>query len=293
MGVIAALARFPANTSLKERHERKIDMIQSILKTIVILISLFIPFNTLAQEQPLRAFDIDTIEQLGKAIFEQDTYAAKATDLLFAQQLDLQHIPIRGWIVEKQQGNIRVIFIQEEAGTYEGIFEIVFQNPDKGEFKKVEQPTLTESQLAQFKARQLALKHIREGCSNRYNVVVLPDIDGQGWLVYGLAATIDPKIILVGGHYRFIISADGETIEQKDKLFKSCLALEKTPDELSPSQEPVGYFMSHIVSDTPVETHVFLTLLHKQPFFVITRNEERWKIDNGHMTIIKEGEQDF
>ena len=38
---------------------------------------------------PIRSFDIKTIESLGRQIYDQDGYAAKATDILFERVEDL------------------------------------------------------------------------------------------------------------------------------------------------------------------------------------------------------------
>jgi hypothetical protein len=39
--------------------------------------------------------------------------------------------------------------------------------------------------------------------------------------------------------------------------------------------------MSHIVSDTPLETHVFLSLLEGLPFFVVTPDSHMWSVERG------------
>ena len=75
------------------------------------------------------------------------------------------------------------------------------------------------------------------------------------------------------------ISEDGTEIERIDRLFKSCMVLDRR-DAL---KEGVPAFMvgSHVVSNTPVETHVFVSLLHNLPLFIVTMDGEKWKIDKG------------
>jgi hypothetical protein len=44
--------------------------------------------------------------------------------------------------------------------------------------------------------------------------------------------------------------------------------------------KPVGIAVSHVVSDTPLETHVFLSLQEKLPFWV-TAGGRTWIVENG------------
>jgi hypothetical protein len=48
-------------------------------------------------------------------------------------------------------------------------------------------------------------------------------------------------------------------------------------------QQPAGAYMTHIVSDTPTETHVFLSLLHQTPFYVGTSKNITRKVEGGRM----------
>jgi len=41
--------------------------------------------------------------------------------------------------------------------------------------------------------------------------------------------------------------------------------------------------MNHIVSATPLETHVFLSLQEKLPFYVVTKDGRLWNVDGGQI----------
>ena len=45
--------------------------------------------------------------------------------------------------------------------------------------------------------------------------------------------------------------------------------------------------MTHIVSNTPVETHVFLSLLHNIDFFVMTPDDTIWRVSEGAISHIE------
>lgn len=112
-----------------------------------------------------------------------------------------------------------------------------------------------------------------------YNSIVIEDPSGPGWLVYWLAATAQAGVIPVGGHYRFTVSADGTTVERADRLSLSCLAIDRR--SVPAGAETAAVFVTHLVSDTPVETHVFLSLLHDVPFAVGTAPDTIWFVDGG------------
>ena len=82
-----------------------------------------------------------------------------------------------------------------------------------------------------------------------------------------LTSTTDANVVPVGGHYRFTISADGLTVLHRDQLSNSCLAMRK--DEAGPGAQTVALTVSQIVSQTPVETHVFLSLQNRMSIYVV------------------------
>jgi hypothetical protein len=45
----------------------------------------------------------------------------------------------------------------------------------------------------------------------------------------------------------------------------------------------VGAFTTHLVSNTPIETHMFLNLLHRTPIFVGTPDRNLWVVSDGRM----------
>jgi hypothetical protein len=229
----------------------------------------------------IRNFDIPTIERLGRDIYEQDLAAARASDILFAQHLNQKDFAVRGWVVSKNDGRFVVTFVSEVFSQPRGAFEVRPDETREKRFRILNQAELPADLVTQFRARQLASRNIDQPCSDRYNAVVLKEPDSDNYLVYLLAATLDPYRVLVGGHYRFTIDPSGSQIISKDKLFRTCLALSTKPDELPKDAVLQVLVMSHVVSDTPVETHVFLNLEHRIEFLVTTNDGSAWKINNG------------
>ena len=232
----------------------------------------------------IREFDIPTIEKLGKAIYERDGYAARATDILLAKVSGvkaLQEAKVLGWIVVEDKGLFRVRFIKQGTKGYLPAFDVDFSSPEKGVAAKAK-GTLTAQEVSQFRARQLSIRQIKQTCSKRYNTVVLPDVDGEGFLAYCLAAAMRDKDVVLGGHYRVTISADGKTVERVDRLSRGCLTLNWGPKDKG--KVPVALFASHIVSPTPTEIHVWANLVCGMDLIIGAMGGSTWQVKNGKVT---------
>jgi hypothetical protein len=241
---------------------------------IVLLAALALPGR--AQEPPpIRSFDVPTLEALGRAIYEQDILAAAATDTLFAAGSQLDKDGIRGWIVQPRGTGYSVRFVRISR-TQPDAFEVAYDITSAVSVPS--NRTLAADELAQFKARRLAAENVERPCSNRYNTVALREPGSDRWLVWALAATTQPGALVIGGHYRFTISADGAAIANRDALSRSCFTVPPPPPDA------VSAYMTHLVSDTPVETHVYMNLLHKTPLYISVPDRSVWIVDQGRMT---------
>ncbi len=257
---------------------------RTLIRAFVIVV-VWSSTSALAQDPPpIRSFDITKIEALGAEIAEQDAIAVKATDILLAQRINLNDIPLRGWVVSKTEGEYIVTFVGEYESRYLGIFEIRPNASLEKQFLAHTKLALPQELLLQFKARQLAAKFISPACSNRYNTVALREQGTQAWLVYALAPATDPDLVPIGGHFRFTIDASGEKLIQKDRLSMSCLAMNKHSKDMPAGSTLVALNVTHIVSDTPVETHVYLNLINRLDLIVVTMDKTVWKISGGKIS---------
>lgn len=142
-----------------------------------------------------------------------------------------------------------------------------------------ESRALTDEEKSQFAARILVLKNIDRPCSDRYNTVALKDPERDDWLVWALAATTDPKKLFIGGHYRYTVSKEGRDILQRDALSRGCLTM--TMPESTNERKVVAQASIQLVSNTPVETSVWLNLQSKIPKIVITPDRVEWTVSDG------------
>ena len=240
---------------------------------------------------PIREFDIPTIEKLGRAMYEQDRLAWIATDVLFAERTEqgAAEDGVRGWITSRLEGHDAVRFVRDGEEGPELLYDVVFAGDGPPIFSTPADRTLTPQERAQYDARLLALDDIPSACSDQYNTVALSDPESDGWLVWAIAASLDPNAVLIGGHYRFTISPDGKQIRARDALSVSCLNLNQDGSD----ERPVGSFMSHVVSLTPVETHSFASLNYKRVLHVGTRDGTAWRVAEGRITRVEQDAPDM
>src|SRR5206468_3754722 len=98
------------------------------------------------------------------------------------------------------------------------------------------------------------------------NPVVLPE--KEHIVVYLLAGTNKPNVVVIGKHYRVLVSADGKTVEEVTPRSKSVIELSteaQGPDKVA------ALITSQIVTDYPLETHVFASLSNRRiPIYIST-----------------------
>ncbi len=236
------------------------------------------PLEKKKDKVEIRKFDIKTIEKLGREMYEMDQAATVATDALIAATPEPEGLHLRGWIVEREGMSKNVIFIRKQKDGFKGIAKVSVNKKGKARILDIKKFDLTEEQLFRFKARQLAIKNMDSGCAENYNTVVLDDPEGDNYLVYLLPATTKPGILKVTGYYRFTVSENGKAIKKTDKLYKGCLEFK---EKRNTARAHLG---THIVSNTPVESHVYLSLISKKPFIIVTPDGRVWMIAEGKIS---------
>ena len=216
---------------------------------------------------PITEWSRDKIIAMGQEIHRQDVASRVATDALMAKFQRTPPSGLAGWIVVPDGRHQKVRFLKTEDDVVVAGWDVVVSNGRGGEVVEVADGTLTPEEQARFRARMTAASNIgRLRCSPTMNAVVADDPDSDGWLVWLLTSTTDANVVPMGGHYRFLVSADGTTVQQRDMLSNSCLPMSRTVPQ---GGQIAALNVSQIVSDAPVETHVFLSLQQRLPIYVI------------------------
>lgn len=221
-------------------------------------------------------------ESIAARMFKQDHAAAIAHDELVKRDVLGKDESLRGWITDDRESGVTVLFVGERGGDTVGLYKVVTEAgsiPADG-YAVLQPPlALSESQRAQFRARLLASGADVPRCVATYNTVVLPAYDRvDGSLhVYLIAATSVPRRIIFGGHHRFTISRDGNTIEDRRAFTKGCFDMD--------TRAPGAAVVSHLLDPNPTEMHVFLNLLSGTRIGVVTmENTIIWFVEGGRVT---------
>jgi hypothetical protein len=148
--------------------------------------------------------------------------------------------------VRASAGEIREFDLKTTAQLGRELFR-VSQQPDRGATNAVRK-----------RAKQMATAALKNRLFKiHYDYVVLDDPDHSGFLVYALATR--PGEIVMGGHFRVTVSADGGNAERVDALSRSLLFCPKPPKGME-GQKPLTVSMSQIVSNRPLETSIYTSL---------------------------------
>ena len=233
-----------------------------------------------AEKTGIRDFGIKTIETLGRQLYKQDDLASKGTDAMLEKYPESGKIATGGWITMPGAESSKVYFLQETDSGVSLAYVVTFQAKGDPTVKDVRGEPVPAEVLARYHARKAAIEAVRKLLTRTYNFEMLGDPADKGFIVYALASTQDPNEIMVGRHFRISVSADAK-VTAVDAFSNSMLILQKQTPDMPKDAKPVAFTVSHVVSNTPVETHVYLSLLHGTPFYVGTSDGTVWKVENG------------
>ncbi len=258
-----------------------------VVRLGLVALVLSLPFAPLLAEEEYAA-EIAFAERVGRMIFEKDRAAWVATDVLLAATTEEEKRGIQGWVTVETESGWLVSFLAGSAEEPCSPFKVVIGDFEPMLLKLETCEALDERSAAMFRARQTAIANLGERCPTNYNTIVLPaDVaDEEGWLVYLLSASSEPDKIVAGGHVRFLMSPDGGTVTKRTPLSNTCLTLERMGEDV----DPVAQVVTHVISDTPIETHVFLNLSEELALYVIT-DVGMWSVDDGKLRWILSGQE--
>ncbi|MBY0401085.1 hypothetical protein K2X89_12380 [Myxococcota bacterium] len=235
-----------------------------------------IPYNLIAPESDRSK--MTAVERRGYDLYLYDIAAARATVEALAE-MDLAGTGSRGWIVVPYESGLLVRFIDRADRAEVDISVDPYSALTPLVMRDVPPKLLSPRERAMWRARQLVLDQPFVRCADRYNPVVLPETDAPDspWLVYLLATSDDPHQVVLAGHQKFRVDAEGRTVLEHVPLSRSCLTV-------SAKADPSTYFITHDASSEPVETQVYSSLAHGLTLFVgVVEPRRSWKIDGGRV----------
>lgn len=236
----------------------------------------------------IRHFDRATTEALGRAMYEQDRRASIAADFV-RDNFDPAAERLVGYITSGAPPHVRVRFIRTTADGYEAALDADFDDLLLPVLKRAEDSRLSTLEQAQIAARLTAARDSSTRCDGRYNTLALPDPDGDGWLVYAIATSIDADTIMVGGHVRYTINAAGDVIQDAEPLASACAEAPRAElERAAATRGSEGLALRSSLATTPLETHVYLSLMYALPLYVVGTDLKMWQVDAGHMQVLRD-----
>ncbi len=224
---------------------------------------------------------------MGLELFRHDKVASVATDALATTVGDLRATNIRGWITARStdgKGEWVTVFYRFSDDGPELVWRVsMVPSPGvKPTVEAIEPPrTAAQSMQTVIRARQTALAAISG--KGAINPVVLPPPDGPGILVYLLAAETKADEVVLGIHHRVLVSDDGERVVELTPLSRSAIAIPLREK----GKEAEAIVVTHLLTDYPMEHHVFASLLHGGlPIFVATKTA-LWEVRGADIRFVK------
>lgn len=239
--------------------------------------------------------DVERSSQIGRAIFSLDTISAAGTDILFEHVKDPDSKNLGGYITlpdMDEAGNFQKaytvsFFTQDQPPRI--AFEMRFTREGKPTFAEYDPPKAASAKFVDLvHARQVAIAAWPKS-SQPVNPVLIPGAarGEKGLLVYLLAGTSKRNVAVLGQHYVALVPYGAADVTYMKPLSKTILELPTvTPD----GQKAAALVVTHIVTDYPLETHVFASMVADLPIVVVTSRGE-WLVDGPTISFLGEAKK--
>ena len=233
-------------------------------------------------------------EETGRELFRLDQVGWIATDV-FREHADFGEKQVGGWLALRAGredgtpagGYIAEFFSRAEPYHLIATVTVPAERGVKPGFQLHEPPTpLPASAIPIVRARQNAIRYVREqgGLAGTVNPVVIPAARGKGVLVYLLAGT-DKREVVFGRHHLVRMSEDGTQVVHHEPLSRTHLRI-PLPETVGPDPCSSMMIVNHVVSDWPLETHVFLSLEHAPLLILVMTERGLWRVERGKIAFV-------
>lgn len=243
------------------------------------------------QAQPVPADlreQVSTSAAIGRLLYVLDNVAAIGTDALLAEVPDLRRRGIAGYIPVQESGDdgtplssFLVYFYTSDA--VPRIAYIVHIAPNaKPVVETFSPPRNAQPAFVTFvRARELAIDSAPLSGQPVNPVLVPGEVIGEhGILVYLLAGTTEPNVVVLGRHTRVLISDDGARVLAVTPLTRAII-------EAPTNSSTAALTVTQVTADYPLETQVFSSLLGKLPIYVSTERGA-WRVDGDSIAFLGE-----
>ncbi|MBL8626155.1 MAG: hypothetical protein JNK64_32875 [Myxococcales bacterium] len=234
---------------------------------------------------PAAAAAVADAMTLGGRLFDQDRASAAATDAALAGGMPPT---AQGWITRRTAHGWRVDFYGPVDGQPASLVTVPVDDAGVAGAPVRHTPpaTLDEEGRAMVGARVAAIAAFTPICGGPYNVDVVPGglVGAPGWLVYFSPGTTDPDAAVLAGYVRIAVAvgAAGPVVTDVAPLSKTCVIV-GGPAAPPPSAKVAALVVTHFVTPTATEAHVFASLRYRQPVMVMVDGGV-FTVDDGRVT---------
>jgi hypothetical protein len=235
---------------------------------------------------------ISRSSEIGRQLYALDRVAAAGTDVLFSNVPDALSSGIGGYLALPEASaaggsgpTFLVSFFTQDAPPRVA-YEVRFQREREPAFEAFAPPkAASPTFITLVRARQLALSALTSA-PQPINPLVLPaSLNGEdGILVYLLAGTKQHDIAVLGKHYRFLVPPDASTVSYMMPLSNDIMEI---PTKAPSGATPEALAVTQVVTDFPLETHVFVSLQIQLPIYVGTRRG-MWRVEGDTISFLGE-----
>lgn len=229
-------------------------------------------------------------EIIGREIYILDKVSAIATDVLMAKVPNFRERNIAGYLPFREGGDdlrpkasyVVTFFTRDEPMRV--AFEVRVKPDATPELAVFDPPKPALRSFAHMaKARQTAIAALPSR-PQPLNPLILPAelLGEKGMLVYLIAGTTKPDVAIFGRHYRVLIPEQGGPPSYVMPLSKSILEL---PTKAANGSSIEALMVTHLLTDWPLETHVFVSLLTRKHVYVVT-SAGVWSVDGDRISLI-------
>lgn len=229
---------------------------------------------------------------IGRELYLLDKVAAIGTDVLLANVPHPEAKHVIGYLPLREA---------DDAGQPTGVFQVAFFTSEQPiriayrihvaahhepRFEALEPPEVApEGFAALARSRQAALAAVPHRTQPLNPVLIPAEAYGEsGTLVYLIAGTTKPKLAIFGKHYRALVPTGGTQVSYLKELTKTVLEVPTEAD----GHDAVALTISHLVTDYPLETHVFTSLLLRLPVYVAT-SRGMWRVNGDQIAFLGKG----
>jgi hypothetical protein len=235
-------------------------------------------------------------EIIGRQIYILDKVSAIATDVLSEKVPSYREKNLAGYLPFREGGDdlrpkdsyLVTFFTKEEPMRI--AYEVRMKPDAAPELAAFDPPIRAPGSFVHMaKARQAAIAAL-PSYPQPINPLILPAelLGEKGMMVYLIAGTTKPNVAVFGRHYRVLIPERGGPPSYVMPLSKTILELPtKAPDGANIE----ALLVTHLLTDWPLETHVFVSLLTHKRVYVGTRIGI-WSVDGDKITFIGDRPQD-